>query len=219
MVITTSTPSQASVSNQTQLVLRSNPSATSPTVLALHISRYLADMQWVRMISMAKSEFKLFLLPRVDNHTLRASMSCYCPTPSDSSHASQLIAAALRTPTPSPPPPPLSCKTTRIADPSDSVSESPPPPVPVYNLYGLDYGTDTTSDTGSIRLSASMGDDSQYEHLFPLKLPLKTLWWPPIPVSECRVQLETKGNGSNDIGRTASGKAPQLISRNLGKTW
>ncbi|KAJ6618048.1 hypothetical protein B0H10DRAFT_2434128 [Mycena sp. CBHHK59/15] len=159
-------------------------------------------MQWVRMISMAKSEFKLFLLPRVDNHTLRASMSCYCPTPSDSSHASQLIAAALRTPTPSPPPPPLPCKTARIADPSDTVSESPPPPVPVYNLYGLDYGTDTTSDTGSIRLSASVGDGSQYEHLFPLKLPLKTLWWPPIPVSECCVQLETKGNGSNDIGRT-----------------
>ncbi|KAJ7483019.1 hypothetical protein B0H11DRAFT_1914761 [Mycena galericulata] len=102
-------------------------------------------------------------------------------TPSDSSHASRVLAAALRTPIPRAPPTPLppACITNPIADGLDgNVSDSRS--VPVYHLYGLDYGSDTTSDTGSARLSGSMVNESQYERVFPLKLPLKTLWRPPL---------------------------------------
>lgn len=138
----------------------------------------------------------LFSTTRNDSRTLRTTMSSY-PTPSNSSHASQVLAAALGTPTPTPPRLPAPCTTTLITDPSHSVSgSSAARTVPVYHLYGLDYGTDTTSDTGSIRLPS---EDSQYECIFPLKLPLKTMWRPLIPASECRVRLDTEGDGSNGI--------------------
>ncbi|KAJ7483005.1 hypothetical protein B0H11DRAFT_2280009 [Mycena galericulata] len=127
-------------------------------------------------------------------------MSGY-PTPSDSSHASRVLAAALRTPIQrAPPTPPPACITNPIADGLDgNVSDSRS--APVYHLYGLDYGTDTTSDTGSARLSASVVNESQYERVFPLKLPLKTLWRPPIP----------EGNQSNAIASDVFG--PVILRR------
>jgi hypothetical protein len=128
--------------------------------------------------------------------TLRINMNCP-RTPSGSSHASQLIAAALRTPTPSPPKEQrlshiTTYRTEKLSE-SSSARESPRPLRPVYNMYGLDYGTDTTSDTGSIQPTPSAGDKSQYERLFPLKLPFKTLWRPPIPAPDALMVRHCSG--------------------------
>ncbi|KAJ7107273.1 hypothetical protein C8R43DRAFT_963113 [Mycena crocata] len=111
-------------------------------------------------------------------------MSGY-PTPSPSSEASKLMAAVLCTPIRSPPRPP--CNKPQVvstADQPNALSTPSACSAPVYHLYGLDYGSDTTSeDIESAELSTS-ADESRYMQLFPLKLPLKRLQRPPLVVSE-----------------------------------
>ncbi|KAJ6622966.1 hypothetical protein B0H10DRAFT_1944270 [Mycena sp. CBHHK59/15] len=128
-------------------------------------------------------------------------MDCY-PTPSPSSHASKLIEAVLRTPTPHPPLPCTAC----IADPSNPVDASPSfdsqPAPPVYNLFGLDYETKSTSaDTDSVRLSVTAVDrELQYEHLWPFKSPPKASCWPLIPVTKCSAK-SCRGARGVSVGR------------------
>ncbi|KAJ7148432.1 hypothetical protein C8R43DRAFT_1129076 [Mycena crocata] len=108
-------------------------------------------------------------------------MSCF-PTPSPSSQASKLMRAVLCTLTPSPPSPqPQAVSTPDQAEVLSACSVFFPP---VYHLYGLEYGSDTTSeDTESVELLTSL-DESRYRQLFPLRLPFKTSQCPPLVPSE-----------------------------------
>jgi hypothetical protein len=72
------------------------------------------------------------------------------PTPSASSHPSSLIRAALRTPTPTPSPAHCSGAYTRSPyDAAWSAVNTTPTPEPVYQMFGLEFGLDASTDAST----------------------------------------------------------------------
>jgi hypothetical protein len=162
-------------------MLRLNPSMTSSTVLAQHGSGSFSNLQ---MSAVAKPSCSLCPQQHfahqheLSSHALRLS-SCipaHCSCPQDTNTESTKGAVTVSHYY-------LSHRKTVCQHLGKSLSTKDHHAQCITCMvWSLDYGTNTTSNTGRIRPTLSAGNKSQYEQLFPLKLPFKTLWWPLTPV-------------------------------------